>query len=230
MKFWQCTGTLAGILAVFVGLGLLAGMTAFLYLRFSASPPESECRDIPPGTVVLAPAFWNLGNDPGTGKYLPGAANHRIARKLEACADRFSLVLTQKAVSDALKDSETLSNGTPVRQMHKDSPRYVGTLEALQCAVELLRAYPQATTLGLVAHDKHLARCRQALEAVLGSTRPRAAIIEIHLGTVEYEDEHWSRQWCWAAQETLKWPVQSGQIVLGRVWGFHCSDECEPTK
>jgi hypothetical protein len=67
-------------------------------------------------------------------------------------------VLTQKAVSDALKDSETLSNGTPVRQMHKDSPRYVGTLEALQCA------------------------------------------------------------------------VQSGQIVLGRVWGFHCSDECEPTK
>ena len=123
---------LSRLLAVLIGLSFVGEMAAVVWLRYSASPPETDCRDIPSGTVVLAPAFWNLGRNASTGRYWPGRANQRIARKLEACADRFSLVLTQQAVSDALAVPDKLSNGTPVWSMHADVPRYVSTLEALQ--------------------------------------------------------------------------------------------------
>jgi hypothetical protein len=174
--------------------------------------------------VVIAPAFKNLGRNPITGKYCPGIANARIAQKLEECADRFQLVLTQKAVSDALQDHEMLPDGTPVVQMHEDNDRAVGTLGGLYCAIERLEGFPQTTRLGLIAHDKHLARARQALEAVIAEKFPNAESVDIHLGQTPYQDDSPFRPWEWAAREMLTRPIQSLQILKGRVWGFSCSE------
>ncbi len=207
--------------AAIAALATLASMLV-VYLRFAPSPPETPCPSIPPGTIVLAPAFSNLGQAPN-GKLLPGAANERIAQRLEECAERFDLVLTQKAVSDALLHGDRLQNGAPVAQMHQHSAYYVGTLEALVCAVERLKAsYPHTTAVALMAHDKHVARCRQALQSVLAALwpEPRPAVLVIHLGRVPYQNLARHTPWLWAASEVAKWPVQFGQTVWGRLLGY----------
>jgi hypothetical protein len=204
----------------------LVGISILFYLRFSSTPSKTNCQDIPHGIVVMAPAFWNLGKDPKTGKFIPGLANISIAQNLEECADRFSLVLTQKAVSDVWKDGTILPNGTPVQQMHKDCSHTVGTLEAFACAVEWLEEhniYPMKT-IGLIAQEKHLARSHQALKAVLRFRHPDTTIVDIHLGIVRYQDDAWDRPWQWAIYELVKWPVQTCQILIGYIFGFKCSN------
>ena len=92
------------------------------------------CADIPKGSVVFATAFLNLGEKNGT--IIPGQANIQMANKLEECADRFSMVLTQKAVSDALANPNALGNGTPVFQIHDQNPNIeVRTFAAFRCAL-----------------------------------------------------------------------------------------------
>lgn len=206
----------------FVGIGV-----AFFCLLYWPSHPETQCGDIPEGIVVIVPAFWHLGKDPHTGRYVPGAANERIAEKLEACASRFRLVLTQKAVSDALENEEMLHDGTPVKQMHRDNATAAGTLEALTCAVERLGDLAPTPRVGLVAHDKHLARSHQALKAVLEARFPNREIVDIHLGKTPYQDDAASRPWQWAGRELLARPIQSLQILKGRAFGFGCSKEIE---
>jgi hypothetical protein len=208
------------VAAAAAGIGV-----SFVCLLLWPSPRETPCVDIPAGTVVIAPAFWNLGKDPHTGAYLPGAANERIAEKLEACAGRFRLVLTQKAVSDALENEAMLHDGTPVAQMHQDNATTARTLEALVCAVDRLGDLSPTTPVGLIAHDKHLARSRQALRAVMRARFPGVTIVDIHLGKTPYQDNDTKRPRQWAARELLARPVQSLQILKGRVMGFDCSEE-----
>ena len=214
------------LIRIFV-VGIVGIVVAFFCLLYWPSHPETQCGDIPEGIVVIVPAFRNLGKNPDTGKYLPGVANERIAEKLEECASRFRLVLTQSAVSDALENEEMLRDGTPVEQMHKDNAKAAGTLEALYCAVERLGDFPQTTRVGLVAHDKHLARSHQALEAVIEAKFPNAEIVDIHLGETPYQDDAASRPWEWAGRELLTRPMQSLQILKGRVFSFDCSEEIE---
>lgn len=189
-------------------------------LAYWPSPPETPCHAIPAGTVVIAPAFEHLGKDPVTNSYVPGAANKRIAEKLEECAERFRIVLTQKAVSDALANENKLKSGVPVEQMHIDNQVNVRTLEAVCCAIERLKDYPENLTIALIAHDKHFMRSRQALEAVLRDMKPAARIVDIHLGKTPYQDDAFYRHWCWAFRELGVIPLQSLQVKLEC---FRCS-------
>ena len=209
-----------GIILFIVSLCLIfaALLAGFIY---RPSPAETPCRDIPEGTVVIALAFTHAGKDFNSGKYLPGEANKMIKQKLEECADRFSIVLTQKAVSDALDDENRLKNGVIVVQMHKDNAINVRTLEALCCAVERLSDYPEDINIGLIAHDKQYKRARRALEAVLKQKKTGAKIVDIHLGKTPYQDDASYRPWCWAARELfLAKPVQRLRAALGC---FECS-------
>jgi hypothetical protein len=187
------------------------------------SPVETPCHDIPEGTVVIALAFKHAGKDMETGKYLPGKANERINEKLEECAGRFRIILTQKAVSDALENENKLKNGVPIEEMHKDTVVDVRTLGAVCCAIERLKDYPENLTIGLIAHDKHFKRSRQALEAVLRDMKPAARIVDIHLGKTSHQDDAFYRPWCWAARELLlAWPAQH---LLTKLGCFQCSDK-----
>jgi hypothetical protein len=190
-------------------------------LAYWPSPTETPCHAIPEGTVVIAPAFDHAGKDPVTNNYVPGPANRRIAEKLEECAGRFRIVLTQKAVSDALENGNRLKNGVPVEQMHIDNQVNVRTLQAVCCAIERLKDYPENLTIGLIAHDKHFMRSRQALEAVLHGMKPAARIVDIHLGKTPYQDDAFYRPWCWALRELGVIPLQYLQVKLGC---FRCSD------
>ena len=72
---------------------------------------QTPCKDIPPNSIVFALGFLYLGEKDGV--IIPGQANAQLAQVLERCADRFSLVLTQKAISDTL---------APVRPAGREGP------------------------------------------------------------------------------------------------------------
>jgi hypothetical protein len=160
--------------------------------------PETACEDIPTGSIVFAPAFDNLGQDEN-GKYRPGKANEALAAKLEACAARFKLVMTQKAVSDALLNPEQLKNGVPVYQMHRDGCGYINTMQAFQCALARFENPPDQIVL--LAHPRHIERAFFVLSALY----PTDKIIKMHLGQAVYEDESGWRAWRWALKNSVAW-------------------------
>ena len=178
-----------------VGGGLLVAIWA-IYRKPS---DETPCEDMPEGSVAFAPAFLNLGERNGV--IISGRTNIQIAEKLEQCAVRFSLVLTQKAVSDALANPSTLADGTPVEQMHGHDPNIeVRTFAALKCALARFRSVPKR--LVLIAHPRHHKRVLMDLRALYAGE-----IIELRLGDVYYEDDHWSRPFRWAWKNALGWLV-----------------------
>ena len=217
------------MLVLMCGVGVVVVLSLYTVVFFLGafaywpSPHETPCAAIPEGTVAIAVAFTPAGKNGTTGKYIPGGANVRIAAKLEQCADRFQLVLTQKAVSDALDNEKALRDGTPVEQMHIDNERNVRTWEAISCAVDRLEQFPPDVPLGLVAHDKHLGRARHALEAVLEKRRPGAPVVAIHLGETPYQSGAFYLPWWWAARELLfAWPSQYWLVHRG---ALECSGD-----
>jgi hypothetical protein len=170
--------------------------------------------EIPAGSVALALAFLNLGpEEPAQpfGRLIPGGANRQIAKKLESLADRFSLVLTQQAVSDGLADPTQLSDGTPVFQMHRHCDVPVFTFAALGCALD--RLPPGDWPLVVIAHPRHLRRVRMGLSALAGQRR----VFYISSGPVIYQDDHWSRPLYWSAKNAAGWLVD-GLLSASRRW------------
>jgi len=188
-------GHVVRIILVLLGGGLFA----VIWLIFRTPSEETPCEDIPKDSVIFATAFLNLGEEGGV--ITPGQANVQMAEKLEECADRFSLVLTQKAVSDALVNPEVLGDGTPVLQMHDHNPNVeVRTFAALKCALERFESEPDRIVL--MAHPEHHNRALMDLKALYGGE-----IVQLHLGDVFYEDDHWSRPLRWAWRNSLGWLV-----------------------
>jgi hypothetical protein len=215
-----------GVISRIRVLCIVAGVVVFTSITvaaYSPSPGETTCRDIPRGTVAIALAFTPAGKNDTTRRYIPGDANAHIAAKLEQCADRFRLVLTQKAVSDALDNERALANGIPVEQMHIDNVRNVRTWEAICCAVERLEQFSLDVTLGLIAHDKHMRRVGHALDEVLEKTRPGTPVVAIHLGKTPYQSGAFYLPWWWAARDLLfAWPYQLWRARRG---DLECSSD-----
>ena len=99
---------------------LICVLLACILSIYGQPPAKTSCDDIPPNSVVFAPAFLHLGVKNKV--IVPGKAAEQIAEQLEECADRFSVVLTQKAISNALYNPKALNDGTPVFQMHRHDP------------------------------------------------------------------------------------------------------------
>lgn len=192
--------TISGVKRTILAL-LTGGVLAVLWAKYRRAPDETPCEEIPGDSVVLAPAFLHLGERGG--RILPGKANAQIAQKLQQCAERFSVVLTQKAVSDALPNPEELRDGTPVLQMHRHDPRVgVRTFAALRCALQRLAELPDRVVL--LAQPKHLNRARLDLRALYDG-----AIVELHLGEALYQDDRLHRPLQWAAKNALAWLVDA---------------------
>lgn len=159
---------------------------------------------IPDGSVALALAFLNLGpEDPAQpfGRLIPGDANRQIAEKLESLANRFSFVLAQQAVTDALANPSQLTDGTPVFQMHRHCEVPIFTFAALHCALNRLPSgdWP----LVIIAHPRHLRRVRMGLSALAGQQQ----IFYVASGPAVYQDSHWSRPFYWSAKSAAGWLV-----------------------
>ena len=129
-------------------------------------------------------------------------------------------MLTQQAISDALENENKLRNGAPVNRC-TDNEVNVRTLEAVCCAIERLKDYRENLTIGLIAHDKHYQRSRQALEAVLKDKKPGARLVDIHIGKTPYQDDTFYRPWWWAIRELGAIPlaVSASQIGMFSVSG-----------
>lgn len=187
---------------------MLLGFVLFLLLKNELLlierevPPETPCEDITGKSVIFAPAFDNLGKDT-SGKYIPGKANENIARKLEKCADRFDLILTQKAVSDAIKDTVLLRK---VYEMHKDIDKYINTIQAFKCALERFEEPPEQIVL--LTHPRHLERALFDLEALY-----KGKIIIVHLGDASYETPSRFRAYKWAVKNTGAWIIDRRTVA-----------------
>lgn len=197
-----------------VVLGALVLLVPPVWFASSTAPRRMErVPTIPEHSVVLALGFWHLGED-AEGRIRPGEANRYLAAWLDRHAHAIRVVLTQKAIADALPNPARLANGTPVFQMHKHHVAYpVRTLEALQLALERLPQRPRH--LVLLAHDKHVARARADLQVLA----PDAAIIVPDTGPVPYWDAHALNPVLWAWYELYlarpadavrrRWPLQA---------------------
>jgi hypothetical protein len=184
---------------------LTVGTLVSIWYTYRVPFVETQCADIPQGSIVFAPAFLNLGDQDG--RIIPGQANVQIANKLEECADRFSLVLTQKAVSDALVDPKALQNGVPVFQMHEHNPSVeVRTLAAFKCALQRFQYEPE--TVVLLAHPRHHSRALMDLRAVYSGN-----VVNLRLGNVLYQDDQWWRPWQWTAKDITGW-LADGALIL----------------
>ena len=205
------------ILASAIAGFLIVYVIYLLFLVYCPVPDETNCQDID-DIVIFAPAFTNLGKNPSTGKYDPGGANLRIAKKIKACG--LEPVLTQKAVSDVFPEKDLPD--LEIEQMHRDIEGIrVDTLEALLCGVKRIEARILADQkVGLLAHPKHMTRSHQALAAALELEFPdnNIEIIEIHLGKTPYQGSSWFDSWCWGAREIFAKPYQSLRIL------FRCFD------
>jgi hypothetical protein len=157
------------------------------------------CEDIPKNSVVFALGFSHLGENDGV--IIPGQANIQLAQVLERCADRFSLVLTQKAISDTLANSQALQDGTPVLQMHRHDPNIpVRTLAALRCALGRFTEVPECIVL--LAHPRHYRRALMDLKALYGGK-----IIVLYPGQSVYPDKRRFYTIRWACKNLLALPV-----------------------
>jgi hypothetical protein len=156
--------------------------------------PDTKWDCIPPGSVAFVLAFENLGEQDGVIE--PGKANEYLADWLEKHGECFSLVLTQKAISDALEGAGVLRSGTPVVQMHRHDPRTpVRTLEALHCALDRFENPPDSVVL--VAHDKQYERAFNDLRAIY----PQCRIVNPCIMNVPYEDDSLLNPFSWAFRE-----------------------------
>ena len=159
-------GTLAVIvtcvLVTSLPLAALAG--AFMHTKavvIAWSTSRTTCEAIPPRSVVLVPAFLNRGRQDR--KFRPDDSNGQLAKRLEDCKDRIALVVTQKAVSDQLDVPTSLSNGTPVMQMHEDIEDVnVKTFAALKAALDRFEELPERVVL--MAHPEQIDRALMNLE------------------------------------------------------------------
>ena len=196
----------------------MAGGAWILYSLRSTIPQETACKDIPDGCIVFAPAFIHLGKEGGV--YVPGTANENIAKKLEACAHRIKEVYTQKAVSDALDCPDSLRNGVPVFQMHQDvSGEYVNTIEAFQCALELLEPLPDQIVLA--GHPRHLDRARFDLDALYDGR-----ILLLHLGDTAYAAPGICSACCWAIRNGAGWIRDAVNVAALKAGGsMECPDK-----
>jgi len=182
------------------GLGILAALSLAVYFGYfyRTFPRDFQCEDIPKGSVVVALGFEYPGED-DLG-IVPGDANKFLANLLGSCAPRISLVLTQKAVSDALLFENLLIVGklkgtAGVILMHDHNPRRaVRTFQALQRGLEKLRKQPEA--LVLLAHDKQVSRAKADLEILFPGK-----IIVWQVNKVPYKDGQWFRPLLWALRE-----------------------------
>lgn len=195
MLFIFCSIICLFVLFIFVFYLLVRDEIALIDVPF---PPETPCKDIPSESIVFAPAFDNLGQDEN-GKYRPGKANEALAAKLEACAAHFKLVMTQKAISDALTNPECLMNGVPVYQMHRDGCGYINTFQAFQCALARFENPPEKIVL--LAHPRHIERAFFVLSALY----PADKIIKMHPGNMMYENESRWRAYRWALKNSVAW-------------------------
>jgi hypothetical protein len=160
---------------------------------------STPCEDIPANSVVFVLGFLHLGEKDGI--IVPGQANVQLAQALERCAERFSLVLTQKAISDALANPRALQDGTPVLQMHRhDSNIPVRTLAALRCALGRFAEIPECIVL--LAHPRHCQRALMDLKALYGGK-----IIVLHPDEAVYPSKHWTYPLRWACKNLPAWPV-----------------------
>ena len=167
-------------------------------------------------SIVFALGFLHLGEENGT--IDPGDANIQLAHLLERCAGWFSLVLTEKVISDALTSPHALPDGTPVYQMHRNNPRVpVRTLAALMCGLERLPVVPDQVVL--LAHPRHIRRALMDLRALYSGE-----ILALHPGQVIYPSRHWRWAIYWALKSALAWPVDFLLIqsirypALGLLW------------
>jgi hypothetical protein len=174
--------------------------------------PDAKFDNIPAGSVAFALAFENLGEANGTIK--PGDANQCLADWLENHAARFSLVLTQKAISDALENPQALQDGTPVLQMHRHVPGItVRTLETLRCALDRFDTLPDSIVL--VAHDKHYERAANDLRSMC----PQCSIVNPYIADVPYKDDSPLNPLRWALREMFARPAD----CIQRRW---CTVSC----
>lgn len=212
MRHATARQTCIPIVEVLLGL-VLSALALPGWFAYGAAPSHVErIPTIPEQSVVLALGFWHLGEDT-EGRIIPGDANRYLADWLERHADSIRVVLTQKAIADALSNPTRLSNGTPVLQMHKHhaaSP--VRTLEALQLALERLTKRPPH--LVLLAHHLHVARARADLQVLA----PDAAIIVPDTGMVPYWDAHYLNPMLWACYELYLARPADG---VRRRWPLH---------
>ena len=152
---WIGAGILLMVLLVVVAAR--AVYFAFFYRVFSE---ETTCTDIPQDSTVLVLGFVHQGETNGV--IQPGLGNLEIVHQLTGCADRLFLIITQKAIIDAMIQEGLLENNrllgrVPVAQMHVHDPNHpVRTFEALNLAVANLHPLPEA--LVLFAHDKQIER------------------------------------------------------------------------
>jgi hypothetical protein len=162
---------------------------AYIYEPTRKSQPLSR------ESIVFILGFGYFEKD---GVVTPGLANQYLAQWAEENADNISLILTQKAVSEAFDDPSMLKNGsTPVYQMHAHRPDIspVRTLEALACALERFEVPPK--TIVLVAHPKHYERALTNLEFLY----PEGEIIRPLVTQVPYRDDSCLRPLSWAFRE-----------------------------
>lgn len=161
-------------------------------------PEEATCSDFPPGSVVLALGFEYLGET--NGLIQPGPGNLALARQLALCAGRFALMVTQKAISDAMQQEGLLVDGKllgkiPVRQMHPHQPgATVRTLQALESALDELQPLPES--LVLLAHDKQIERAFWDLSSLYPGK-----IILWKMNNVPYSRPDWVSPLRWAFRE-----------------------------
>lgn len=150
---------------------------------------------IPPGSVVFAPGFQYQGEDE-LDVIEPGPGNRYLAHWLDDHAEDIALVLTQKAISDALPDPVQLRDSTPVFQMHAHRPDLppVRTFEALHYALERLPEHPVAIVL--IVHPKHYRRTRRNLAQLYDGQ-----IIAPYLYDVPYRNESLFAPLWWALRE-----------------------------
>lgn len=205
-----------------IGLFVLAAFIAYpiwfgyVYVPFkkNGQPGKGARLDtkrdgISPDRVALVLAFEHLGDKGGTIE--PGKANQYLADWLEERGNCFSLVLTQKAVSDALENQGFLRDGTPVLHMHRHDPRIpVRTLEALRCALDRFADPPDSVVL--VAHDKQYERAFRDLEALY----PDHEILNPCMVHVPYKDDSWLNPVCWAFRELY---IARPADYVRRRWG-----------
>ncbi len=179
---------------VILGVVLIA-LALPAWFAYGPSPRPGGASSIPDRSVVLALGFTHLGEGED-GRLTPGDANRFLAAWLDGHAASIRVVLTQKAISDALPDPTRLSNGTPVLQMHEHRRDYpVRTLEALQLAVSRFAKRPDR--LVLLAHGKQIARAKADLQAIC----PDAEIIVPDIGPVPYWDSNRLDPLSWACYE-----------------------------
>ena len=177
---------------------------AYFYQVFMT---ETKCEDIPQGSTVLALGFEHLGETNGV--IQPGMGNVEIARQLAACADHLALVVTQKAISDAMEqegllEDEMLLGKVYVRQMHSHQTNApVHTFQALQIAVKNLAPLPD--TLVLMAHDKQIERAIADLKTIYPGQ-----IIPWKQNGIAYSNSGWLLPLRWAMRELyLARPVEA---------------------